>query len=560
LPGIKPPSRPHRPSQLGPVTPVPSDLDPALPGEDNGTRANAGDHPHAPVSGGIANGNGHAADRADAAWLGDLAPHIPQADASSPCILSASAGFGEISLSADAHRPVFVLTVARSGSTLLRFILDSHPELACPPETNVGQTCFGLARLWDILEPSPESAARNYAPNEVPSNLTPEAAASIRGVVDAVYGRYVARHGKRRWCDKSLDSCRMAGLLAKLYPAAQFICLYRHCMDVVVSAIDAAPWGLNGYGFDLYVAGTPGNAALAAARCWLDQTKAIIDFQASHPDSCHGIRYEDLVTQPEEIAGNLFSFLGVAAAPGITQSCLTKARDTRGPGDHKIWFTSRISADSLGQGAKVPVQMLPPEFLANLNETLEQLSYRQIDDAWRSAPGPADPRADAPATAAQDSRAAEHDAETEAAAAEIARRLVDIPAGRARELAGRWPGAAARTLCLAIEPSAGGAGGGRRWSMSYTDGDLTVREEAEPLADASTLVAAAGTWLALFGGTANMAAELRAGRLRFSGSASSQDAGRQEQWSGTAHLLAHLLGLAGSGDTSSIEVPNGRER
>jgi hypothetical protein len=38
----------------------------------------------------------------------------------------------------DARRPIFVLTVARSGSTLLRFILDSHPDLACPPETNIG--------------------------------------------------------------------------------------------------------------------------------------------------------------------------------------------------------------------------------------------------------------------------------------------------------------------------------------------------------------------------------------------------------------------------------------
>ena len=31
--------------------------------------------------------------------------------------------------------PVFVLCMGRSGSTLLRFLLDAHPELACPPET-----------------------------------------------------------------------------------------------------------------------------------------------------------------------------------------------------------------------------------------------------------------------------------------------------------------------------------------------------------------------------------------------------------------------------------------
>jgi len=33
--------------------------------------------------------------------------------------------------------PVFVLCNVRSGSTLLRFGLDAHPDLACPPETNL---------------------------------------------------------------------------------------------------------------------------------------------------------------------------------------------------------------------------------------------------------------------------------------------------------------------------------------------------------------------------------------------------------------------------------------
>ena len=33
--------------------------------------------------------------------------------------------------------PVFILTASRSGSTLLRFILDTHPDFACPPETHL---------------------------------------------------------------------------------------------------------------------------------------------------------------------------------------------------------------------------------------------------------------------------------------------------------------------------------------------------------------------------------------------------------------------------------------
>jgi len=43
---------------------------------------------------------------------------------------SAAAGTGLVT------DPVFVLCNGGSGSTLLRFVLDAHPDLACPPETN----------------------------------------------------------------------------------------------------------------------------------------------------------------------------------------------------------------------------------------------------------------------------------------------------------------------------------------------------------------------------------------------------------------------------------------
>ena len=46
--------------------------------------------------------------------------------------------------------PVFILTGSRSGSTLLRFILDTHPDLACPPETNFTGAALHMLRSWDV--------------------------------------------------------------------------------------------------------------------------------------------------------------------------------------------------------------------------------------------------------------------------------------------------------------------------------------------------------------------------------------------------------------------------
>jgi hypothetical protein len=64
--------------------------------------------------------------------------------------------------------PLFVLCMGRSGSTLLRFLLDAHPELACPPETSPPALCTQLAVVWSLIEGAPLSAERADAPPKVP--------------------------------------------------------------------------------------------------------------------------------------------------------------------------------------------------------------------------------------------------------------------------------------------------------------------------------------------------------------------------------------------------------
>jgi protein-tyrosine sulfotransferase len=458
-------------------------------------------------------------------------------------------GLGSVPLSAAAHRPlapagqapVIVLTMARSGSTLLRFILDSHPELACPPETCLGSACFMLARMWDLLDPSPQSAEEGFLPGRFPAGLTDTAIASIRAAVDDVYGRYLVSHGKRRWCDKSLDNIGLAELLATIYPDAQFICLYRHCFDVIASVLEACPWGLSGYGLEQYASGSSTNSVAPVAVAWLDRTADIIKFQEQHPDRCHGIRYEDLVTTPEEVAASLFDFLEVQRVPGITSDCFAAEHEMRGPGDHKIWFTGRISRDSIGQGVRVPSGRLPSELLGQVNEVLDQLEYRQVDDKWRSAIGPLDPRVGHELDTGQQD-AAGPAAEAAEAAAVLSARLAAAAAAPGA-LAASWPESASRQIALVIGPVQG-SGPALGWTISYDDSGLAVRVGAAPDQAGAAIEATGVTWLSILNGRANMAGELRAGRLRVTIPA---DRPRREPPGGVlpeAHLLAYLLGLS----------------
>ena len=50
--------------------------------------------------------------------------------------------------------PVFIGGAGRSGTTLLRVILDSHPNIACGPEIKltpmIVNMCLQFQQLWDI--------------------------------------------------------------------------------------------------------------------------------------------------------------------------------------------------------------------------------------------------------------------------------------------------------------------------------------------------------------------------------------------------------------------------
>jgi hypothetical protein len=288
--------------------------------------------------------------------------------------------------------PVFVLCNGRSGSTLLRFLLDAHPELACPPETNLPGLCVQLATVWSLIEGAPLSANRGDEPPEIPD----AAITGVRETMDRMVGSYLARRGKKRYCDKSLGSARFVPLLARVYPQARFICLYRHPMDVIASGAEACPWGLNGYGFDPYIAATPGNMVLALANFWADNVRTTLAAEEQFADQCFRLRYEDLVADPEAVTAALFDFLGVTPAPGISAACFSAERERFGPGDHKIWYTSQISADSVGRGWSVPTAMIAPPLLAVINEINGKLGYLPVDGDWGTTEPPADLRVPAP--------------------------------------------------------------------------------------------------------------------------------------------------------------------
>ncbi len=202
---------------------------------------------------------------------------------------------------------VFVLSAPRSGSTLLRYVLDTHSRIASPGEIFLARLCFDLEL----------ALSRTAGAGLPPGRATEERlAAETRRVVAGVMESYARSKGKSLWCDKSPRNVEYLPSLARTFPRGRYVCLYRNCLDTVKSMLTASQ---QGFMLELapYAAKSPNNLVAAMIDAWCDYTGKILDFEAAHPGQVFRLRYEDMVLEPEAALRPLFAFLEVAWEPEV---------------------------------------------------------------------------------------------------------------------------------------------------------------------------------------------------------------------------------------------------
>lgn len=413
--------------------------------------------------------------------------------------------------------PVFILSCARSGSTLLRYLLDAHAELACPAETTIPHLSFQLASVWATIcgaaKPSTQPASAAAIPEPV--------ILQVRRTIDSIMEHYLAERGKRRFCDKSLGAARFADLLVRLYPEAKFVCLTRHAMDFIMSALEANPWGPIGYGLDEYVTAGSGNMVGDLARYWIDHTNVITSAALRYPGNSCLLRYEDLVDAPEILAGTIFRFLGVPEQPGISRDFLRDKRERLGLGDHKIWWTSEITSQSVGRGLAVPPTLLAAPVRDEMNVLLSRLGYAQVEPSWGTADGPDDPRVHGTRPHAEQ-RPSRHDTEQAARSSSCLAERLRLGLSKVDDsFAARWQSCSADTFACVSRPRSG-RGEAAHWLIDLPSKTLT-------LTSAGTyewcILGEPSAWEAVLRGKADLGSAMRRGQLRYcEGTATGQPA------------------------------------
>jgi protein-tyrosine sulfotransferase len=233
--------------------------------------------------------------------------------------------------------PIFVLSSHRSGSTLLRYLLDAHDGLACPPESKF---IAGLQQFLDY--PQVLSGLRGIGTS---SDLLYK---ELRLFVDRVMRRYTRQVGKRRWVDKTPNYYLHTELIERMFAGeVLYLVLVRHPLDCISSIVRLYPEMRD----DPEIARAMvrnGRDRYAWAQYWLDVYTRLDVFMASCQARSMVITYEALIRESDVVLRDIFDFIGETYDAGLVARAFSMSH-TPGFGDTKIIRTTRIHDDSIGK-------------------------------------------------------------------------------------------------------------------------------------------------------------------------------------------------------------------
>lgn len=200
-----------------------------------------------------------------------------------------------------ADAPIFIVGYSRSGTSLLRLMLNAHPRIHIAQESAFYQwlrpdrlrSCTG-ARDWFsgyartasfrllLLDPATIAAA-------IPIDLPRSAAGPV--ILPLLLSAKARRLGRARWGDKTpLHSQRLDAIFAD-FPDARVIHVTRHPVATVGSIL-RMPWG--------------SHSALLNAVLYRGVTEAVARFA----DRVLVVRLEDLIAQPAGVLARVLDHVG----------------------------------------------------------------------------------------------------------------------------------------------------------------------------------------------------------------------------------------------------------
>ena len=214
--------------------------------------------------------------------------------------------------------PIFMIGTQRSGSNLLRLMLNQLGEIASPHPPHILERmyplldCYGslesdenykklIDDVCQLVELNPvEWTGVKFDRAEV---LSKAKGRSLLGIYAAIHEIYSESQGAKTWCCKSLANIKYIDKIEEHFDKPKFIYLYRDGRDVALS-------------FQKAVVGE--KHIFNIAKDWADTQRFALDFkEVVDEERFYCVSYEQLTQQPEDTARSLCDFLGTDYVPSM---------------------------------------------------------------------------------------------------------------------------------------------------------------------------------------------------------------------------------------------------
>ncbi|MCB9679595.1 MAG: sulfotransferase [Alphaproteobacteria bacterium] len=245
-------------------------------------------------------------------------------------------------------RGIVVLGAPRSGTTLLRALLDAHPAICAPPETYLMRACARFLEhepFGDGLQAGVVDALSFSGVGE------DEVIGGLRDFAFGILDRITARAGKAVWADKTAyDVFHVDAVERMCGDDVKYVLMFRHGLDVAISTVEKVQQ-MNRWIAELhrYVAADP-RPLHACTAAWVDATARMLQLEADRPEQCVRLRYEDLVADPEAELTRILGFLGYPTdVAALVERGVRTA--TPGFGDWKGFSEAGVSKASVARYA-----------------------------------------------------------------------------------------------------------------------------------------------------------------------------------------------------------------
>ena len=272
--------------------------------------------------------------------------------------------------------PFFIIGSGRSGNTLLRSILSGNSDISIPPESYripfaIKKFHISNNRDWEdiVLQVLKEFGdCKEFYTWEI--DITDvqkrlediaDSKRTLSNIFDELFCTYAEKHspGSKIWGDKTPMNTLYLDWIGTVFPRSKFIHIIRDGRDVASSYLKMERY----------------DTILEAANRWINSIESAQSFGSKIKENYIEIRYEELVTKPEEVIKDTCDFLDI----DYDSKMLDHTKQVKKLGDtdkeHHSNLSKPISSDSVGKWRNNLSESDQESITKLLHKHLQRLGY-----------------------------------------------------------------------------------------------------------------------------------------------------------------------------------------